>query len=1250
MFKRLLLYLVAMGILLSVAISADQWDEGTTLLQEHADQISDYLGQQEAEGLTWLRANRVPLESVLDNRPPADWGATLDQLAQRDYTLLIHRADSLVFWSNTKALPGKTKLAQLADLRGRTLLRMPLGNYLAYTEPFGDYFCTVLVPARYAAGLHSTRREALFPADAHIPAQVKISPQSDYPLVVNGQTIGGITADGAVHLVWLQWVKLIFYALFFGVLLMLVGQAADGLARRFSPWVGATGVAAAAAGLIFLNRITGFGAQEFGTLPWFAHAFQQPAWLGHTLGDWLFGIVLTLWAALQVHRRLSTVALAHLPGPVRLALAGTGYVLTMLVVRWSVQLLSHLVLQSGLEFDFDNLLNLRGLSLTALAGLFLWLPAMFLTGQRLVQIVATLDLTRPQRAIILAGASLVFLGLCFTAGLPINVLYVAVCGLLFALLLDVLAHDAEPGFGWIVIWLLLFAGFSAVFLYRFNALKDKQLRREYAQVLATDRDTEWVEKTLLYNLLTNLELDSAKLGVLLKPWPFKAQADDIRAQMNSALFDENYLFQHYQLNAFAFDKDNQPILLGQTQGYAWVVEENWKQGQPLPGAPQIRYRTGPDGQFRYMMVISTRRMGDPAQPARVFAFLEHHYPKPTRVYARMFYSTPYKKLEGLARYDFAVQKKGQFLVEQGRANLLQLAPQIRDGESREVETPAQNRVDAVYKSADGLTATAVGHSNGGWFKPLYLFSLLFTAASLLLAVLAFANNYFHFLPTDYRFSFSTRGSLAKRIHYSNLSVIGLAFLVVGFITYRHFSRSAAEVEQNYADYRTSAALTGLKTRLVDASLPADSLRRALPATLATLAGSLTMDANLYAPTGELVYTTQPDLGKIGVLPPKMSPSALFALRYGGQPEAVETEKIGGLPFYTKYLPLRDGQNQLRGFLGVPYNLAQRTVGVEVSDFIGLLASVYVFLLLIAFGATFLLARSITRPVTMIAEKIRELQLQDKNALLEYKGDAQDEVSDLIGEYNRMVDKLEASKVQMVRLEREGAWREMARQVAHDIKNPLTTMKLSMQQLERVSNNPEQAAAYLRKAITRLIEQIDSLAQIASEFSMFANIDIKQRDPVKLNEMVESVFDLFSEQRNVDMKLTPSTENFTILGDKNHLIRVFNNLVINAIQSIPSDREGKIQVSVFRQDRMAVVKISDNGGGIPPEIRQRVFEPNFTTKTSGSGLGLAICRKIIEGHDGDIRFETRDNEGTDFFVELPISAFEPVGKRALVESE
>ncbi|MCY7327744.1 MAG: hypothetical protein LH618_04275, partial [Saprospiraceae bacterium] len=187
MFKRLLLYLVAMGILLAVAISAGQWDEGTTLLQEHADQISGYLGQQQTEASTWLQEHRTAVENAGNDRPPADWGTTLAQLAERDYTILVYQADSLLFWSNTKALPGKDQLTSLASLTKPALLRMPLGDYLAKTQPFGRHVATVLVPIRYAAGLQSTRRAALFPANPGIPPQVNISLQTDFPLIVEGQ-------------------------------------------------------------------------------------------------------------------------------------------------------------------------------------------------------------------------------------------------------------------------------------------------------------------------------------------------------------------------------------------------------------------------------------------------------------------------------------------------------------------------------------------------------------------------------------------------------------------------------------------------------------------------------------------------------------------------------------------------------------------------------------------------------------------------------------------------------------------------------------------------------------------------------------------------------------------------------------------------------------------------------------------------------------------------------------------------------
>jgi nitrogen fixation/metabolism regulation signal transduction histidine kinase len=430
-------------------------------------------------------------------------------------------------------------------------------------------------------------------------------------------------------------------------------------------------------------------------------------------------------------------------------------------------------------------------------------------------------------------------------------------------------------------------------------------------------------------------------------------------------------------------------------------------------------------------------------------------------------------------------------------------------------------------------------------------------------------------------------------------------------------------------------LTNLKAKALNATISDDSLRRSLPLTLSEISSSLGMDVHFYDPAGVLTYSTQEELVRMGVLPSKMNVKAWQFLKGDQAGVRVETEQAAGLTYQTQYRTLHNKEGKTLGYLAVPFVETQDNRNSEVSDFIGMLASLYVFLLLIAFGVTYLLAKSIIRPVSMLSEKVQVLRLEDKNEPLDYVGDSEDEISQLISQYNTMVEKLEASKTQLVKLEREGAWREMARQVAHDIKNPLTTMKLSMQQLERLSGSPEQAAAYLRKAITRLIEQIDSLAQIASEFSMFANLDIKTKNDVVINEVVESVHDLFSEQKHVDLSLSLPEERFHILGDKNHLIRVFNNLVINAIQAIPSDRKGQIHVSLSQKGNYSIIQISDNGGGIPPEIRDRVFEPNFTTKTSGSGLGLAICKKIIEAHDGTIRFETRDNEGTDFFVEVPV---------------
>ncbi len=311
---------------------------------------------------------------------------------------------------------------------------------------------------------------------------------------------------------------------------------------------------------------------------------------------------------------------------------------------------------------------------------------------------------------------------------------------------------------------------------------------------------------------------------------------------------------------------------------------------------------------------------------------------------------------------------------------------------------------------------------------------------------------------------------------------------------------------------------------------------------------------------------------------------------------------------------------------------------SLDGFIGALINVYAFLLLATGVLAISVANYITQPIVRLGEKLKSLQL-GKNEPINWQ--SQDEIGDLIAEYNRMITKLEESTTKLKRSERESAWREMAKQVAHEIKNPLTPMKLSIQHLQRaIQANPKEAEVMTRRVSGTLIEQIDGLARIATEFSNFAKMPKPENQTFVLNEVIKSVFDLFAANpaHDVELKLKLPDEKLNVFADKDHIIRVLNNLLTNASQAIPDDRQGRIRVALVANGKHASVQVQDNGSGIPADMQERVFQPNFTTKSSGTGLGLAMSKNIVEAAGGRIYFTSQEREGTTFFVELPISNF------------
>ena len=304
---------------------------------------------------------------------------------------------------------------------------------------------------------------------------------------------------------------------------------------------------------------------------------------------------------------------------------------------------------------------------------------------------------------------------------------------------------------------------------------------------------------------------------------------------------------------------------------------------------------------------------------------------------------------------------------------------------------------------------------------------------------------------------------------------------------------------------------------------------------------------------------------------------------------------------------------------------------ELKEFMFRLAYVYLFMFLIAIALAYFLSSYITRSIKTISDKIHETRLNKRNEKIEFASGST-EIITLVNAYNRMIDELQESAVKLAQSEREQAWREMAKQVAHEIKNPLTPMRLTVQSFER-KFNPEdpEIKEKVKEYSDTLIQQIDVMSSIASAFSDFAKMPTVKKEEINVVEVVKLALDIFNE--NYIRYVTSETELIANL-DKTQLIRMVTNLVTNATQAIEEIENPQIEVKVASGKNTVIISVKDNGKGIDEAVGHLIFEPKFTTKSSGMGLGLPMIKKIIEAYNGSINFKSEKGKGTTFTVILP----------------
>jgi signal transduction histidine kinase len=397
-----------------------------------------------------------------------------------------------------------------------------------------------------------------------------------------------------------------------------------------------------------------------------------------------------------------------------------------------------------------------------------------------------------------------------------------------------------------------------------------------------------------------------------------------------------------------------------------------------------------------------------------------------------------------------------------------------------------------------------------------------------------------------------------------------------------------------------------------------------------------VDINLFDANGGLVASSQSLIYENGILNPKINFEVFDLITNQKNSLVFNDEKIGKLNFKSAYLPITNEKNELKYILSVPYFFREKELTDNFNNLIITLVNVYLLLILVAVITAIFISNNLTKSFKIIREKLSELKLGKRNEPIVWL--ANDEIGSLVAEYNKMIAELENSTSKLAQTERESAWREMARQVAHEIKNPLTPMKLSIQLLERaIKDKRDDVNEMTIKVSKTLIEQIDNLTQIATQFSQFAKISSADFEVFDVNEILKNVVELFSNQNEmVNIKLVTDADEALINADKNQCLSVFNNLVLNAIQSIPEGNNGEIFVHQFVENNQFVITVNDNGCGIEQDKLERIFEPNFTSKSSGTGLGLAIAKTIIENANGKIFVKSKVGEGSEFKLSFPMN--------------
>ncbi len=780
----------------------------------------------------------------------------------------------------------------------------------------------------------------------------------------------------------------------------------------------------------------------------------------------------------------------------------------------------------------------------------------------------------------------------------------------------------HPGFGSMVILLALFASYSTYFIRKENYTK----RIEESKVLAVNlaREQDPVAELVLSELIEKVKKDAVISSMLQKEWfNFNDMSNYIQSEYFTGYLGR-YSFQLTLCNS----KDS-VLLDAPTQEWEYCFgffQEMIKQnGTPtnVPGLYYLKSRNGGVNYFLNLRINLKQGWDD----VRLYLELTSKPNFEVLGYPELLLEKPLILYKNYHNLNYAKYADNKLQVRTGNFPYA-FERSIYKFAHTEFAFFKTEGFDHLLYNADEKNTVIVSFPTIRFHHVLISFTYIYFFFFILTILLLIIGN--RFTPIV-----NFTWSIKNKIVYSMILILLISLVFVGggtiFYTYRQFEKG----QNTMLSEKLQSILVEIETKLATYKSIDQISPDYLNYLLLKFSNVFYTDINLYDLKGNLVATSRNEIFERQLTSTKMNAEAYRELVINKKARIVHKEDIGNLHYYSGYVPFISSDGRLLAYLNLPYFSKESAFRQELLGVVVAVINIYAFLIILSIVIAFYMSGKITEPLRVLQQRISNIDLRKENERVEYKG--KDEIAELVYEYNRMLEELDNSTQLLAKSARESAWREMAKQIAHEIKNPLTPMKLNIQLLELSWKNKDSDFNERFNRFTgNLIEQINSLSSIASAFSQFAQMPKARSEKVDIKDRIIQSAQLYKE-----CTFAHVTYNFNhkeaiyVKADNERMLQVFNNLIKNAIQSIPRNGQGIISIHLTQSEQSVVVEVKDNGTGIDPEMANKLFQPNFTTKSSGTGLGLAIVKNIVEEFGGAIWFQSEANQGTSFFVSLPL---------------